>query len=97
SQRTVSPRDSGPTSARDSRPLTTDEPARSASGWEWRPDLSRLVPSAIARPRDPIVATGRTTDRVPALDFTKGALVLFMVLYHWLNYFVSPQGEMYRY
>jgi peptidoglycan/LPS O-acetylase OafA/YrhL len=37
------------------------------------------------------------TDRIPALDFTKGMLVLFMVLYHWLNYFVSPQGDMYRY
>ena len=36
-------------------------------------------------------------DRNPALDFTKGALVLFMVLYHWLNYFVSAQGFYYRY
>lgn len=35
--------------------------------------------------------------RIPALDFTKGTLVLFMVLYHWLNYFVSPDGDMYRY
>jgi peptidoglycan/LPS O-acetylase OafA/YrhL len=35
--------------------------------------------------------------RIEALDFTKGALVLFMVLYHWLNYFVSPEGEFYRY
>jgi peptidoglycan/LPS O-acetylase OafA/YrhL len=35
--------------------------------------------------------------RIPALDFTKGALVLIMVLYHWLNYFISPQGFIYRY
>jgi peptidoglycan/LPS O-acetylase OafA/YrhL len=35
--------------------------------------------------------------RIPALDFTKGALVLIMVLYHWLNYFVSVQGNIYRY
>ena len=35
--------------------------------------------------------------RIAALDFTKGALVLFMVLYHWLNYFVAPQGDFYRY
>ena len=38
--------------------------------------------------------------RVPrdaAIDFTKGALVLFMVLYHWLNYFVGPQGHFYNY
>lgn len=32
-----------------------------------------------------------------AIDFTKGALVLSMVLYHWLNYFVSPDGYHYRY
>ncbi|PYT85568.1 MAG: hypothetical protein DMG36_27405, partial [Acidobacteria bacterium] len=35
--------------------------------------------------------------RNPALDFTKGALVLFMVLYHWLNYFISADGDFYRY
>jgi peptidoglycan/LPS O-acetylase OafA/YrhL len=35
--------------------------------------------------------------RNPALDFTKGALVLFMVLYHWLEYFVSTTGDFYRY
>lgn len=35
--------------------------------------------------------------RIAALDFTKGALVLIMVLYHWLNYFVSPQGDFYKY
>ncbi|QNI33490.1 hypothetical protein H7849_05955 [Alloacidobacterium dinghuense] len=32
-----------------------------------------------------------------AIDFTKGALVLFMVLYHWLNYFVGSQGHYYNY
>jgi len=35
--------------------------------------------------------------RIAALDFTKGALVLVMVLYHWLNYFVSPTGFFYVY
>jgi peptidoglycan/LPS O-acetylase OafA/YrhL len=35
--------------------------------------------------------------RNPALDFTKGALVLIMVLYHWLNYFYGLQGDVYRY
>jgi peptidoglycan/LPS O-acetylase OafA/YrhL len=35
--------------------------------------------------------------RIEALDFTKGALVLAMVLYHWLNYFVSTEGDFYRY
>lgn len=40
---------------------------------------------------------GQTPDRIPALDFTKGMLVLIMVLYHWLNYFVSSDGDIYRY
>ena len=35
--------------------------------------------------------------RDTAIDFTKGALVLFMVLYHWLNYFFGPQGQYYDY
>jgi peptidoglycan/LPS O-acetylase OafA/YrhL len=38
-----------------------------------------------------------STARIPALDFTKGILVLFMVLYHWLNYFYSPYGNFYKY
>jgi peptidoglycan/LPS O-acetylase OafA/YrhL len=37
------------------------------------------------------------TTRLAALDFTKGMLVLLMVLYHWLNYFVADQGDFYRY
>jgi peptidoglycan/LPS O-acetylase OafA/YrhL len=36
-------------------------------------------------------------ERIPALDFTKGALVLIMVLFHWVNYFVGPQWGYYRY
>jgi acyltransferase-like protein len=36
---------------------------------------------------------GNTTDRNLALDFTKGTLVLFMVLYHWINYFVTTDGR----
>src|SRR5215475_7529793 len=35
--------------------------------------------------------------RIAALDFTKGALVLIMVLYHWLNYFHGPYGDIYKY
>ena len=35
--------------------------------------------------------------RIAALDFTKGILVLFMVLYHWANYFIGPQWAYYRY
>jgi peptidoglycan/LPS O-acetylase OafA/YrhL len=44
----------------------------------------------------PEVSPG-TKNRIAALDFTKGVLVLFMVLYHWLNYFYSPTGSFYRY
>jgi peptidoglycan/LPS O-acetylase OafA/YrhL len=47
--------------------------------------LSSLEPTPTGRPRD------------AAIDFTKGTLVLFMVLYHWLNYFVGPQGQYYNY
>ena len=40
---------------------------------------------------------GNANDRNPALDFTKGVLVLFMILYHWINYFVGTQGAIYIY
>src|SRR5208282_4816162 len=36
-------------------------------------------------------------DRNPALDFTKGALVLIMVLYHWMNYFQNLDWTYYKY
>jgi peptidoglycan/LPS O-acetylase OafA/YrhL len=35
--------------------------------------------------------------RIAALDFTKGALVLIMVLYHWMNYFLILDWTYYRY
>lgn len=35
--------------------------------------------------------------RVAAFDFTKGALVLIMVLYHWLDYFIGPNHEFFKY
>src|SRR5687767_13008865 len=43
------------------------------------------------------MSTTQGTGRDIALDFTKGILVVLMVLYHWLNYFVSPYGFGYRY
>jgi peptidoglycan/LPS O-acetylase OafA/YrhL len=43
------------------------------------------------------VEKGGATQRIPEFDFTKGVLVLFMVLYHWLNYFVGTEGDFYRY
>ena len=42
-------------------------------------------------------AASRKVKRNAALDFTKGALVLIMVLYHWINYFIGPQWGYYRY
>lgn len=38
---------------------------------------------------------GSKIARIPALDFTKGALVLIMVLYHWINYFLGPHDTRY--
>jgi peptidoglycan/LPS O-acetylase OafA/YrhL len=45
----------------------------------------------------PVAASSPKSQRVPALDFTKGALVLIMVLYHWVNYFIGPQWKYYPY
>lgn len=42
-----------------------------------------------------MVATSRKGERIAALDFTKGALVLIMVLYHWINYFYGPHDNKY--
>ena len=38
--------------------------------------------------------TGKNA-RLAALDFTKGMLVLIMVLYHWINYFFAGQDNRY--
>jgi len=43
------------------------------------------------------IAGSLKAGRIPAFDFTKGALVLFMVLYHWLNYFIGATGDVYKY
>jgi len=42
-----------------------------------------------------MMSTNAKAARNPALDFTKGALVLIMVLYHWLNYFYGPHDNRY--
>ena len=39
----------------------------------------------------------RGRQRVAALDFSKGLLVVIMVLYHWMNYFLSVDGSVYKY
>lgn len=52
-----------------------------------------------AAPRLEVQATvsAPKPQRISALDFTKGALVLIMVLYHWINYFIGPQWNYYDY
>ncbi len=53
-------------------------------------------PSNGANSNTTVALTGKSR-RIPALDFTKGSLVLIMVLYHWLNYFVKADGSIYKY
>jgi len=60
--------------------------AASPARWQVQPDMTH---NSTVNP----AASGR----VAALDFTKGALVVIMVVYHWLNYFISVQGTGYRY
>ena len=56
---------------------------------------------AVASPVDRSLSSAQVpvekSNRLPALDFTKGALVLIMVLYHWMNYFVEGDGSIYKY
>jgi len=51
--------------------------------------------SGFTRDGQKMVATRGKANRIPALDFTKGALVLIMVLYHWINYFYGPHDNRY--
>lgn len=60
--------------------------------------LSSAKMNATDRPAaEPGIALAKKSKRIPALDFTKGALVLVMVLYHWMNYFVMADGSVYKY
>jgi peptidoglycan/LPS O-acetylase OafA/YrhL len=60
-------------------------------------NLTQVKPSAITGSSHTMLVTANRSYRIPALDFTKGALVLLMVLYHWLNYFISTEGDFYKY
>jgi peptidoglycan/LPS O-acetylase OafA/YrhL len=57
----------------------------------------QLGPASLPNRDTPSGDRSTMSQRIPALDFTKGTLVLFMVLYHWLNYFYGPQGAIYNY
>ena len=58
---------------------------------------SRSSDTSLARVDVPANPRSSKSQRIPALDFTKGALVLIMVLYHWINYFVGSQWAYYEY
>lgn len=58
---------------------------------------SRVNRSSVPRLGIAVTAGSPKSRRIPALDFTKGALVLLMVLYHWVNYFIGPQWPYYKY
>src|SRR5437016_4590324 len=74
-------------------PRQQARPRRDYSGLS----LTSALPSAATQVSPGTTASASAAHRNPALDFTKGALVLFMVLYHWLNYFIATQGDFYRY
>jgi peptidoglycan/LPS O-acetylase OafA/YrhL len=59
--------------------------------------LAEAIPADTLRVGQIENARSNSPSRNAALDFTKGALVLIMVLYHWLSYFHGPQGAIYKY
>src|ERR1700691_3958535 len=63
------------------------------------PTETRFRANCVSVPGFDLQGTTRSPkpQRIPALDFTKGALVLVMVLYHWMNYFVMADGSIYKY
>jgi peptidoglycan/LPS O-acetylase OafA/YrhL len=58
---------------------------------------SRAIPAPAARVDARKTRSTSNVQRISALDFTKGALVLIMVLYHWINHFIGLQWGYYRY
>jgi peptidoglycan/LPS O-acetylase OafA/YrhL len=61
------------------------------------PQTQTQAPQSASSISSQATASATKAPRISALDFTKGALVLIMVLYHWINYFVGAQWEYYRY
>ena len=59
------------------------------------PPPQPVAGSEIAQVAGTMTTLNRKASRIPALDFTKGTLVLIMVLYHWINYFYGPQDNRY--
>ena len=61
---------------------------------ETQPQPKQTVARRLDRPG---TVSPPKSQRIPALDFTKGVLVLIMVLYHWINYFIGLQWKYYPY
>lgn len=59
--------------------------------------MNMSAPSLTAVNAGAAVAPTATKARDAAFDFTKGILVLFMVFYHWMNYFIPLRAEYYTY
>jgi hypothetical protein len=81
----------------------TEETRAVAESISSAPDPFRKdqVPAdTLSRPSPKVqsaVPAGDKAPRIAAMDFTKGALVLIMVLYHWLNYFYGFESNIFRY
>ena len=68
--------------------ITAESPVASMASADNGPRIAKQL-------GDGHTATAAT--RITSFDFVKGALVLVMVLYHWLNYFIGLQWGGYRY
>jgi hypothetical protein len=60
-------------------------------------EMTTTTPSGTTDRNPPSDGKSKLSNRIEALDFTKGTLVLVMVVYHWLSTFQGPQGFIYRY
>jgi peptidoglycan/LPS O-acetylase OafA/YrhL len=83
-------------------PVSSFVPAAAGDAVKYDHSGTRVAPAlrrnqSRASSDAPIVSSVKSTRRIPAFDFTKGALILIMVLYHWMNYFLGPAGTMYKY
>jgi peptidoglycan/LPS O-acetylase OafA/YrhL len=58
---------------------------------------SREMPKAAFATSARLPLTPRAAERLESIDFVKGALVLLMVVYHWLNYFIGLEWGGYTY
>jgi len=60
-------------------------------------ETTNTIEAGLAHAGEIKTTADRRFERIEALDFTKGTLVLVMVLYHWLSYFHGPYGSVFKY